>query len=141
MRITRASAPEQVSVSLRRLPMRTSYVLVTCSSFVVGATLARAADPATELRKLAESMNPRTWAELKTEGLLEGHRAKGNSGAIFGYNEGAVWDPQSRQWLYVGGDHNDPARFVTYSADRNSWTVMPQPDWLGRTATHGYDHN
>jgi hypothetical protein len=97
--------------------------------------------PATELGKLAAGMKPGTWAELKTEKLLETHKAKGNSGAIFGYNEGAAWDPTSRQWLYVGGDHNDPARFVTYSADTNTWKVMPQPEWLGKSATHGYDHN
>src|SRR5262245_56819962 len=99
------------------------------------------ADAANELSRLAASMKRGEWAELKTENLLESHRARGNSGAIFGYNEGAAWDPRSRQWLYVGGDHNDPARFVTYSADTNTWKVMPQPDWLGKTATHGYDHN
>jgi hypothetical protein len=86
-------------------------------------------------------MKPGTWAELKTENVVEAHRARGNCGAIFGYNEGAAWDPRSRQWFYVGGDHNDPARFVTFAADRNAWTVRPQPDWLGKTATHGYDHN
>src|SRR5262245_1275146 len=99
------------------------------------------AAPATELGKLAAKMKPGEWAELKTTNLIEAHRAKGNSGAIFGYNEGAAWDPRSRQWLYVGGDHNDPARFVTYSDDTNSWKVMPQPEWLGKSATHGYDHN
>src|SRR5262249_10088466 len=97
--------------------------------------------PATELGKLAARMKPGEWAELKTANLVEAHRAKGNSGAIFGYNEGAAWDPRSRQWLYVGGDHNHPARFVTYSADTNCGKVMPQPEWLGKTTTHGYDHN
>src|SRR5262249_2511855 len=97
--------------------------------------------PVTEMGKLAARMKPGEWAELPTENLVETHRAKGNSGAIFGYNEGAVWDPRSRQWLYVGGAHNAPARFVIYSADTNAWKVMPQPDWLGKSATHGYDHN
>ena len=97
------------------------------------------AGPETAMAKLAATMKPGQWAELKTENLIETHRAKGNSGAIFGYNEGAAWDPRSRQWLYVGGDHNDRARFVTYAADTNAWKVMPQPDWLG--TTHGYDHN
>ena len=66
----------------------------------------------TALANLAATMRPGQWAELKTENLVETHRAKGNSGAIFGYNEGAAWDPRSRQWLYVGGDHNaiDAAR-------------------------------
>src|SRR5262245_63149954 len=99
------------------------------------------AAPATELGKLAAKMKPGEWAELKTANLVEAHRAKGNSGAIFGYNEGEAWDPRSRQWLYVGGDHNDRARFVTYAADTNAWKVMPRPAWLARGTTPGYDHN
>ncbi len=95
----------------------------------------------TEMGKLADSLQAGQWVELKTENLVPTLQAKGNSGAIFGYNEGAVWDPASRQILYLGGDHNDPARFVAYAAGRNAWQVLPQPPWLGKTATHGYDHN
>src|SRR5262245_21877731 len=95
----------------------------------------------TDLGKLASSLKPGEWAELKTENIVPTLQAKGNSGAIFGYNEGAVWDPASRQIFYMGGDHNDPARFVAYAADKNRWRILPQPEWLGKTATHGYDHN
>jgi len=94
-----------------------------------------------ELGKLAHSLQAGQWAELKTENIVPTLEAQGNSGAIFGYNEGAVWDPASRQILYLGGDHNDPARFVAYAADGNAWRTLPQPEWLGKTATHGYDHN
>jgi hypothetical protein len=73
--------------------------------------------------------------------LVETHRAKGASGGIFGYNEGAAWEPKTQQWLFLGGDHNDQPRFVTYSADTNAWKIVPQPDWLGNGALHGYDHN
>src|SRR5262245_12182069 len=111
-------------------PTSAARLCIVTGAMLLPGTPVRAAEPATELGKLAKGMKPGTWAELSTANLVEAHRAKGNSGAIFGYNEGAVWDPRSRQWLYVGGDHNDPARFVTYSADRNSWIVMPQPDWL-----------
>jgi hypothetical protein len=95
----------------------------------------------TALGKLAATMKPGEWAELKTDNVVEAHRAKGVSGAIFGYNEGAAWDPRSRQWLYCGGDHNDRTRFVTYSADTNAWKVMPEPEWVGNGTSHGYDHN
>ena len=86
-------------------------------------------------------MKPGEWSQLKTENLVETLRAKGNSGAIFGYNEGTAWDPSTRQLFYLGGDHNDPARFVAYADDTNAWKRLPQPEWLGTTATHGYDHN
>ena len=101
-------------------------------------------DPAktNPLAKLAAGMKRGEWAELKTDNLIETHRAKGASGAIFGYNEGAAWDSKTRQWLYCGGDHNDRIRFVTYSADANAWKVVdPQPDWIGNGTSHGYDHN
>jgi hypothetical protein len=123
------------------MPKITTTVLVM---FGVSACCAGADEPApkeTALGKLAAGMKAGEWAELKTEKLIETHRAKGASGAIFGYNEGAAWDPKSRQWLYCGGDHNDRLRFVAYSADSNTWKIMPEPDWVGNGTSHGYDHN
>ncbi|MEX0718707.1 MAG: hypothetical protein WD066_19085 [Planctomycetaceae bacterium] len=121
----------------RRIP-----ALIIAAAPTLFALPALAEDaPETELGKLAASMKPGEWAELKTQGLVEAHRARGASGAIFGYNEGAAWDPNSRQWLYCGGDHNDRLRFVTYSADTNAWTVMENPPWSRGGTSHGYDHN
>src|SRR5262249_50082232 len=97
--------------------------------------------PKTALAQLAATMKPGAWAELKTENLVETLRAKGASGAIFGYNEDAVWDPKTRQFYYVGGDHNDIVRFVTYVNDTNSWKIMPKPDWVGKGTSHGYSHH
>ncbi len=100
--------------------------------------------PATEMGKLTASMTPGTWAELKTIGIVEAHRAGGASGAIFGYSEDAAWDPASQQWLYVGSDHEfrpGARRFVTYSAITNAWRIMPGEGWIATGVGHGYDHN
>src|SRR5688572_12409588 len=74
----------------------------------------------TALALLAAGMKPGTWAELKTDNLIDTLRAKGASGAIFGYNEDAVWDPKTRRFYYVGGDHNDTVRFVTFEDKTNA---------------------
>ncbi len=95
----------------------------------------------TEMGKLAAGMRPGTWAELKTEGIVEALRADGASGAIFGYSEDGAWDPETRRFLYLGGDHNGTPRLVSYSADDNRWRTLPQPAWIGRSTMHGYDHN
>src|SRR5688500_16378174 len=86
----------------------------------------------TEFGRLAAGMKPGTWAELKCDNLIETLKAKGASGAIFGYNEDAVWDPKTRQFYYVGGDHNDMVRFVTYQDKTNAWKTLPQPPWVGK---------
>src|SRR6185503_17496659 len=99
----------------------------------------------TEMGKLAASMAPGTWAELKTRNIVETLGSDGVSGAIFGYSEGGAWDPATRQWLYIGGDHNGIAEFVSYSANTNTWKRYPRPSWIGTTkglhTMHGYDHN
>ena len=95
----------------------------------------------TVLGQLALEMKPGTWAELKTNNLVGTLRAKGASGAIFGYNEDAVWDPKTRQFYFVGGDHNDTVRFVTYVDATNTWKVLPRPPWVGKGTSHGYSHH
>jgi hypothetical protein len=95
----------------------------------------------TALAHLAARMKAGEWAELKTENLIETLRARGASGAIFGYNEDAAWDPKTRQFFYVGGDHNDTVRCVTYTDTTNTWTILPQPPWVGKGTSHGYSHH
>jgi len=95
----------------------------------------------TEMGRLAASMKPGTWAELKTAGIVETLKANGASGAIFGYSEDGAWDPETRRFLYLGGNHNGTPRFVSYSADDNTWRTLPQPAWIGKWTMHGYDHN
>jgi hypothetical protein len=109
--------------------------------FDAGKDRREAKEKSSPLAKLAASMKAGEWAELKTENQIETLRAKGASGAIFGYNEDAVWDPKTRQFYYVGGDHNDAVRFVTYVEESNTWKVMPKPDWVGKGTSHGYSHH
>src|SRR6185503_11043583 len=101
-----------------------------------GGTLP-AQEGATELGKLAASMAPGSWAELKTLKMVETLGSDGVSGALFGYSEDGAWDPATRQFLYLGGDHNGIAEFVSHSADTNTWKRLPRPSWIGTTkGTH-----
>jgi hypothetical protein len=57
------------------------------------------------------------------------------------------WDPVTRQVLVINGGHYSSFKFITYSADRNAWKLMPVPPWLdprrpdcttcGRRGRHG----
>jgi hypothetical protein len=92
------------------------------------------------LGKLAAAMKPGTWAELKTEGysreLLGGHD-------ILVYSDRAVWDPRSRQVLFIGQDHlRPPPRFIAYRAAANRWQALPTPPWAEKLKWfHAYENN
>jgi hypothetical protein len=92
--------------------------------------------PATELARLAVSMKPGTWAELKTAGYGAG-LLKVQNHHILEYTDKAVWDPKSQQILFVGQGHYSAVKFITYSAATNSWTLMPTPSWWKGDADTG----
>ncbi len=83
----------------------------------------------TELSKLALSMKPGTWAELKTEipGRLwnsprwNGGRNDGGFGGlhIAGWTDDAHWDSRTGQYFYMG--LRQTRRFIAYSEERNAW--------------------
>jgi hypothetical protein len=90
----------------------------------------------TALAKLAASMKPGTWAELKTEGY-SAELLKVQNHHILEYTDAAVWDPKSQQVLFVGQGHYSAVKFITYSASSNSWKLLPTPDWWKGDALTG----
>jgi hypothetical protein len=112
--------------------------------YLLGPTLTQAQ---TALGQLAASMQPGTWAELTTNGLTNDllYIAPGH---LLQYADSAVWDPNSRQFLFVGGAHApDPnKRFITYNDATNSWRREADPYFFEFSSTaqivwHAYDHN
>lgn len=123
-----------------------SITLLLCTALLVLAG-ARAAEPLwipggdearkavdarrgkTSLAKLAESMKPGTWAELKTEvpaGLwsspkVNGGRNAGGSGGlhIAGWTDDAHWDSRTGQFFFMG--LRQTRRFIAYSEEKNEW--------------------
>jgi hypothetical protein len=94
------------------------------------------AEPATELGKLAASMKPGAWAELKTDGYTA-DLLKVQTHHILEYTGAATWDPTSRQMLFVGQGHYSALKFITYSADTNAWKLRPTPSWWKGDAQTG----
>jgi len=112
----------------------------------------------TDLSKLAASMKPASWAQLKTEmpqGLwsspkVNGGRNKGGAGGlhIAGWTDDAHWDSRTGQFLYLG--LRQTRQFIAYSEEKNAWRVIS----LDRTSdnpvfrtrfghvygTNGFDH-
>jgi hypothetical protein len=87
----------------------------------------------TELAKLAATMKPGTWAELKTRmpgGLwsspkVNGGRNAGGSGGlhIAGWTDDAHWDSRTGQFFYMG--LRQTRQFIAYTETNNAWRVIP----------------
>jgi hypothetical protein len=60
---------------------------------------------------------------------------------ILEYQNSGVWDPTSRQVLFVGGPHESQGRFISYSEATNSWRQEPDPSPAYLLYNHTYDHN
>jgi hypothetical protein len=86
------------------------------------------AAPESELARLAASMKPGTWAELKTLGY-DSALLKVQNHHILEYTDAAVWHPKSQQVLFVGQGHYSAVKFITYAVKTNSWKLMPTPSW------------
>jgi hypothetical protein len=101
------------------------------------------ASDGTVIGNLAAQMQPGTWAELTSQNIQSTLTSSGSSQGITSYANSAAWDPVSRRLFFIGGDHNDAPRFVSYSAQGNSWQVMPLPPFLVGVFPqwHGYDYN
>jgi hypothetical protein len=78
---------------------------------------------ATTLSDLAASMQPGQWAELTPNNINPTLTNTGGASAfIFGYTDSTKGDPVSRQFFFIGMDHNQPSgeRFVSYTESTNS---------------------
>ena len=85
-------------------------------------------DEASELGKLAATMKPGTWAELKTEGYTT-DLLKVQNHHILEYTGAASWDPVSQQVLFVGQGHYSALKFISYDALTNAWKLRATPPW------------
>src|SRR5438034_11838264 len=75
----------------------------------------------TELAKLAATMKPGTWAELKTADYnLELLKVQNHH--ILEYTDTAVWDPKSQQVLFVGQGHYSAVKFIRRAQISNATT-------------------
>ncbi|MBL8793310.1 MAG: hypothetical protein JNM56_05350 [Planctomycetia bacterium] len=137
-------------------------VLVSGAELIPGGETARKSVEArrgkTALSKLAASMKPGTWAELKTEmpkglwssPLVDGGRNKGGAGGlhIAGWTDDAHWDSRTGQFLYMG--LRQTRQFIAYSEEKNAWRAIEldrksdnpvfQTDYGHIYGTNGFDH-
>jgi hypothetical protein len=124
---------------------------LSCQLGIIAIAIVLSYGPAsaTALGDLAASMQAGDWAELSTTNLEPtlSSNSGGATGSYLPYQEDAVWDPNSEQFLFIGSDHQHQsgyAQFGAYSAQTNAWRSMPRPSWfhsITASAMHGYDHN
>ena len=82
----------------------------------------------TELSKLAESMEPGTWARVPVEGPGDLRRAPEPSrGLDIGtWSDDAHWDSRTGQFLYLG--LRQARRFIAYCEETNEWLDRGLPE-------------
>lgn len=120
---------------------------VRATSPTVSATVTVTTTPpptSSSLGALAASLQPGQWGELQTN--LSYSMVVVSAGHIFTWADSMVWDPTTKQGLFVGGAH-DPVpntRHIIYSDASGAWReATPQP-WFPQTSgsvMHAYDHN
>jgi len=94
-----------------------------------------------ELATAASQMRAGTWRQLSTNNMYGAlGDSAGASGNILTYSDNGVWYPGTKSFYFVGGDHNGVARFVRFQESTNTWSIMPQPSWIGSFTMHAYDH-
>lgn len=134
---------------VERKPVKHLLSAITLTCLICGAAFAQQSPLAT----LANSMQPGTWAELQTTGMLTAFTGTaGSSGIINPYGMTMVRDSQTGCSYYFGSDHggnysalwpNSSGRFVRYCESTNTWTILPKPPWYTHDANeytdaHGY---
>jgi hypothetical protein len=98
----------------------------------------------TALGTLAASMAPMSWAELKTSGMTPALLQVPTRVMVYNvleYQNSGVWDPTSRQVLFMAGPHENQGRFITYDEASNTWRQEPDPSPSYLLYNHTYDHN
>jgi chitodextrinase len=128
------------TIALRQLRGITSLWTTLPSLLLVLTALGPADAQTTAMGSLAAQMQPGTWAELVTNNIKATLGATTTSLNILGYATGGAWDPLSQQYFFIGSDHGEPPRFVSYSAKTNTWQRLPSPAWFAGDSMHGYDH-
>ncbi|MHC4915332.1 MAG: hypothetical protein ACYTGB_07550 [Planctomycetota bacterium] len=77
----------------------------------------------TELSKLAASMKPGSWAELKTEMPKRLWSAPAAKGLHIGtWSDDAHWDSRTGQFIFFGV--RQARKLVAYSEEKNAWRVI-----------------
>jgi hypothetical protein len=60
---------------------------------------------------------------------------------VLEYQNSGVWDPGSRQVLFLGGPHSGQGKFLVYDEASNTWRQEADPPPETLLLTHTYDHN
>jgi hypothetical protein len=88
---------------------------------------------ATTLSELAEATQPGEWRTLSTHN--DGSGFSGDLLAveppanILQYADKGMWNPNTRQVLFMGEGHNASAKFISYTETTHRWQEEPKPPW------------
>src|SRR5262245_35928299 len=97
---------------------------------------------ASALSDAAGQLQPGQWVVLSTQNFNAALLDDGDAYQVLQYTEDMVWDPLTRQLLFVGGGHNSDAEYLSYSEATNRWTRRkPGGGPWACCSSHAYDGN
>jgi hypothetical protein len=97
---------------------------------------------ASVLSDAANQLQPGQWVVVNTQNFNAALLDDGAAYQVLQYTEDMVWDPLTRQLLFVGGGHNSDAEYLSYSEATNTWTRRkPGGGPWACCSSHAYDGN
>lgn len=95
--------------------------------------------PGETLGEIASKMAGGTWAKIPNpRNMVDVFAHGGHTGNLLPYAMNGVWDPISKRFHFLGGDHGEPSsRHVYYDEPSNSWVDL---GFTGFGGVHGYNH-
>jgi hypothetical protein len=118
--------------------IRNSYILIFIYVFIISLPVD---SKATVLGDIAASMKAGEWRKLPTP---DNASDISGSGSITPYADTWVWNPITKQGLFIGSCHNCRRVFAIYDDATHSWTrkdLSGSGIPTGSVTSHGYDHN
>jgi len=101
--------------------------IVSVLCVLLGAAVAAGETPPpngnSALARLAASMQPGDWKELKTEGLTKDLTVTSKGYQIVTWGDDGAWDSKRGQFLFMG--FRQELKFINYSEQTNTWTLIP----------------
>lgn len=97
---------------------------------------------ASALSDAAAQLQPGQWVQLNTQNFNAALLDDGAAYQVLQYTEDMVWDPVTRQLLFVGGGHDSDAEYLSYNEATNTWTRRkPGGGPWACCSSHAYDGN
>lgn len=97
---------------------------------------------ATVFSDIASGMKAEAWMYVRNNLTFEMTHAGPTLDKIYAYGSECLWDPVTKQLMFVGSAHGAPSKFIVYDALADSWReemTCREPQTTANRFGHAYD--